>query len=221
LFGKDTSDYRLSESEIKKVYEGHEISAHGYTHQSLSVTPAERIISEVMLDRERLEEITGEPIRGMSYANGSVNDDVARMLRMLGIEYCRTVQTTGGFGLPDDFLQWQGTCHHNNGLLELGGKFLAEKQRWHPQLMYVWGHSFEFANDGNWGLIEEFCEKMGGHDDIWYATNIEICDYVNAVRGLKFTARQDAVLNQSAADVWISIDGNPVEIKGGSIVRLR
>jgi len=216
LFGEDSWS-RLSESEIKKVYEGHEISAHGYTHQALAAIPDEGIISEVMRDREKLEEITKEPIRGMSYAFGSMNSSVANMLRMLGVEYCRMVQTTGGFGLPDDFLQWQGTCHHNDNLLAYGDKFLS--QNWY-QLMYVWGHSYEFDNDNNWELIEEFCEKMGGRDDIWYATNIEICDYVKAIRALRFTAKQDVVLNQSASDVWISVDGNPVEIKSGETVQL-
>ena len=216
LFGK-VSWSRLSESEIKKVYKGHEISAHGYTHLPLAAIPGEGIISEVMRDREKLEEITGHPIRGMSYALGSMNGNVVDMLRMLGIEYCRMVETTGGFGLPDDFLRWRGTCHHNDNLLAYADKFLSHN--WY-QLMYVWGHSYEFDNDNNWELIEEFCEKAGGRDDIWYATNIEICDYIKAARGLKFTARQDAVLNQSATDVWISVDGSPVEIKGGKLAQL-
>jgi len=216
LFGKKAW-LRLPENEIKKVYEGHEIAAHGYTHQGLAFTPNEGIISEVMRDREKLEEIVEKPIRGMSYALGSVNDNVVHMLRMLGIDYCRVVPTTHEFGLPDDFLQWQGTCHHNDNLLMYGDKFLS--QDWH-QLMYVWGHSYEFDNDHNWELIEEFCKKTGGRDDIWYATNIEICDYVKAVRGLRFTAKQDVVLNPSAYDVWISVDGNPVEIKSGKVVQL-
>lgn len=217
LFGKDSSDFRLTEDEIKQVYKGHEISAHGYTHQSLALAPDEGIIAEVMRDRQKLEEMTGEPIRGMSYANGSMNNHTANMLRMLGIEYCRMVQTTGAFGFPEDFLQWRGTCHHKENLLALGDKFLADKRL---QLMYVWGHSFEFARDNNWELIEDFCRKISGNDDIWYATNIEICDYIKAVRGLKFTVKQDVVLNQSAADVWISVNGKPVEIKGGSITQL-
>ena len=29
--------------------------------------------------------------------------------------------------------------------------------------------------------MEEFCSYMGGRKDIWYATNIEIIDYMEAV----------------------------------------
>ncbi|MCL2003515.1 MAG: polysaccharide deacetylase family protein, partial [Oscillospiraceae bacterium] len=216
LFGLE-SWQRLPESDIKKTYKGHEISAHGYTHQSLASIPDEGIISEIMRDREKLEEITGQPIRGMSYAMGSVSSHVVDVLHTLGMEYGRVVPTTGEFGLPDDFMMWHGTCHHNDNLLAYADKFLS--QPWF-QLMYVWGHSYEFDNDKNWNLMEEFCEKVSGRNDIWYATNIEILDYIKAVRGLKFTAKQDFALNQSATDVWVSVDGNPVEIKGGQLVQI-
>lgn len=217
LFGKESWS-RLQEKDIKRTYAGHEISAHGYTHQSLAAIPDEGIISEILRDREKLEEITGEPIRGMSYAMGSVSPHVLDVLRTLGIEYGRTVPTTGGFNIPEDFLQWRGTCHHNDNLLAYADQFLS--QEWH-RLMYVWGHSFEFDSDNNWELMEDFCKKVGGRDDIWYATNIEICDYVKAVRSLKFTVKQDTVLNQSAYDVWISVDGEAVEIKSGKTVKLK
>ncbi len=45
-----------------------------------------------------------------------------------------------------------------------------------PAMMYVWGHSYEFTNQNNWELMEDFCKLVGGRDDIWYATNIEIVD---------------------------------------------
>ena len=86
--------------------------------------------------------------------------------------------------------------------------------------MYVWGHSYEFSNDGNWGMIEEFCKRMSGNEEIWYATNIEIYDYIKAVRALKFTANQEIVQNPSAIDVWISVDQQPVKIENGKVLRL-
>ena len=39
---------------------------------------------------------------------------------------------------------------------------------------------FEFDNNDNWNVIEEFAKKIGNREDIWYATNIEIYDYVNS-----------------------------------------
>lgn len=64
-------------------------------------------------------------------------------------------------------------------------------------------------------------QNDGGHQEIWYATNIEICDYVNAVRRLRFTVNQESVWNPSAIDVWISVDDQPVLIKGGETRKLK
>ena len=51
-------------------------------------------------------------------------------------------------------------------------------------MMYVWGHSYEFTDQNNWELMEQFCEMMSGKEDIWYATNIEIVDYMKAAENL-------------------------------------
>ena len=212
LFEREGGRPRVPRSELLDVYKGHEISLHGFTHQPLSVTPNTQIANEVLRDRLELEALVGEPVRGMSYPNGSVNDDVVNILEMLGVEYCRKVETTGGFDLPDNFLRWQGTTHHNRNLLELGERFINLPVKWRPYLMYVWGHSYEFDDNNNWDLIEQFCQKMGGRDDIWYATNIEIVDYIKTVRSLKFSADRRVVLNQSMYDVWVEIDGDAVKI---------
>lgn len=210
---------KLEKEQISEVYKGHEIAAHGFTHQRLTSLSDEGIISEIIRDREELEEITGKPIRGMAYAFGSVNDHIEQIVRTLGIEYSRVVPTTGGFDIPENFLRWEGTCHHNDKLLERGKEFLKQ-QTGQMMLMYVWGHSFEFPNDNNWDMMEEFCAQMGGRNDIWYATNIEICDYVKAVRALRFTVKEDVVYNPSALDVWISVNEEPVRIPAGETVKL-
>ena len=83
-------------------------------------------------------------------------------------------------------------------------------------MMYVWGHSYEFDLDQNWQLIEGFCQFIGNRPDIWYATNLEIVDYLNAFQQLKFSASSRFVWNPSAASVWLSVNDNIVEVKGGS-----
>ncbi|MEI0737189.1 hypothetical protein VQ056_11820 [Paenibacillus sp. JTLBN-2024] len=87
-------------------------------------------------------------------------------------------------------------------------------------LLYVWGHSYEFENDGNWDLIERFGETVGGREDIWYATNAEIYAYADALKRLRFSADSRIVHNPSALSVWISAEGDPVEIPAGQTVRL-
>ena len=59
--------------------------------------------------------------------------------------------------------------------------FIEKQIRWgRVEMFYLWGHSYEFDNDNNWKVIEEFAKYAGNHSDIWYATNIEIYKYVKA-----------------------------------------
>ncbi|MNJ46398.1 Polysaccharide deacetylase [compost metagenome] len=212
---------RLTAEEAVALYKGHEVSVHTVSHPTMSRCPMEQIVDEVMEDRKNLEGLLRVPVRGMSYPNGSYNEEIKQLLPHLGIEYARTVQTTrGGFGLPDDWLQWQATCHHNDHLLEHAANFVQLHKKQYLYLMYVWGHSYEFDQDGNWELMERFCEKVGGRENIWYATNIEIVDYMNASKWLKFAASREFVHNPGAASIWLEVDGRIVEIPGGSQVAL-
>ena len=43
-----------------------------------------------------------------------------------------------------------------------------------PQLLYIWGHSYEMdAEYISWERFEEICKKLSGHTDIFYGTNKE------------------------------------------------
>jgi hypothetical protein len=174
-------------------------------------------------DRRRLEELCGYPVRGMSYPYGTFNDEIIALLPSIGIKYSRTVNSTGHFDVPENFLAWGPTLHHKTGLLETAQKFL-DVASWSPRLrlLYVWGHSYEFRNDNNWDLMEQFGAKMGGREDVWYATNIEIADYVQALRRVEFSADFGMALNPSAADVWIMAGKKKaVKLAPGSLTDLR
>ena len=87
-------------------------------------------------------------------------------------------------------------------------------------LFYVWGHSFEFDRNKNWELIEEFCKMVTVDESVWYATNIEIMDYIKAMRGLRFSADRKLVGNPSATTVWIGVNGEAVAVEPGTIKTL-
>ena len=147
--------------------------------------------------------------------------DVVEALKNLGIVYSRTTASDDWFGLPKDFMTWHPTTHHKNRLMELCTSFLNMRNtiKW-PALFYVWGHSYEFSNDNNWDLIEEFCKTVSGQPDVWYATNIDIYYYVTAMRALVFSCDNSLVYNPSAIDVWIGVDGQAVKVSAGSAVKL-
>jgi len=211
---------KVTLDEFKEVYKGHEVSCHTYTHPTIERCPLSQVAQQIIEDRKILEDAVGYPVRGLSYPNGSFSQDIIDMLPGLGIEYSRVVGSTRNFAMPSDLYRWQATCHHNTDLIKLGNDFINLFKRQYLYLMYVWGHSFEFDRDNNWGLMEEFCALVGNRDDIWYATNIQIVDYMNAAKNLKYSMRGDMVYNPSAISVYIEKDGEKYEIKSGQTLKI-
>ena len=215
---------RLGPEVVKTLYEGHEIATHTYSHPTISRCPMTDVAREILSDREGLEKLTGRIIRGHAYPNGSYSEEIKQLFSSLGIAYARVTKTDTSFELPTDPMEWRATCHHTDPKLMEYAKFFAEfKKAQYLKLMYVWGHSYEFNEQDNWEVIEEFCEYMGGRDDIWYATNIEIIDYMDAARRLVFSADCRSAYNPSAISVFLDInDGERiVEVLPGSTASLK
>lgn len=211
---------RISLEEIAGLYKGHEVASHTLTHPTIGRCDLAHVARQILDDREMLEKATGRPVRGLAYPNGSFTPEIEEMLPALGIRYGRVVETTGTFALPNNPYEWKGTCHHNGNLLEKCEEFLSLKKTQYLYAMYVWGHSYEFSDAGNWDVMEKFCAAAGGKSDIWYATNIEIIDWQDTMRRLQFAADGSFVYNPSSSDAWLSVDGETVRVVGGSLVRL-
>lgn len=217
---------RIDIEEVRELYKGHEIATHTYTHPTIARCPATQIYREIIEDKKGLESLTGYPVRGHAYPNGSYSEEVKQIFKSVGIAYARTVEENVDqgfaqeFDLPKDWMEWKATCHHNHRLMEHAKKFAEFKKSQYLKCMYVWGHSYEFDNNDNWDLIEQFCEYIGGREDIWYASNIEIRDYMEVCDRLQFAADESFVYNPSAADAWLSVEDRIVKVPGGSLVSL-
>jgi hypothetical protein len=201
--GRLDSENFVSSDEVAQLYAGHEVAAHTVTHPCLPHLAREGIIFEVMEDRRRLEALVGYPVRGFAYPGGDFSAAVAQMLPTLGLDYARTTQLTSGFNIPEHFFQWSFNCHHSASR-EWAQKFLDVPPGYGLQMLQVMGHSYEFADGDNWDTIEEFCETMSNRPDIWYATHIEIVDYMNAVRSVRSSADGTLLFNPSSTEIWFS-----------------
>ena len=211
---------RISPDEVKNLYNGHEIAAHTYTHPTIARCPKVQVIQQIFDDRKALESLADYPVRGMAYPNGSYDNQIKEMLPGLGIEYARTTATSQGFSMPLDFYSWEATCSHKQELMHRAEEFLCLSKKAYLFMMMVRGHSYEFDIDQNWDLIESFSRYMGQRDDIWYATNIEIVNYINAFNNLKFSASCDFVYNPFEMSVWLNVNNKIIEVKGGSKIKL-
>ena len=84
----------------------------------------------------------------------------------------------------------------------------------------LYGHSFEFANDHNWEVLENFCDFMKGRSDIWYASCIEIFDYIDASKALRYTSDCSVVQNPTAAEIWLQIGDRTATVRPGGTLNL-
>ncbi len=217
---------RMTKEEALQLYTStnQEVAVHGHKHWSLAKIDEAMAAYDVIVDRKELEQLFGKVVKGMAYANGSCNDKVVEVLKKCGISYARTVTSTEKFDLPTDWLQWDATCHHNNPhLMEIAKQFLeGEKSRhfWFngARLFYLWGHSYEFDNNDNWPVIEEFAAYIGNRENVWYATNGEIYQYVQAYDRLEFAVDGSKVYNPSALDVFIDCRDRKYVIPAGKTV---
>lgn len=169
----------LKASLVKDVYAGHEVAVHTLTHPNLTTLDDETVIRQVDLDRKLLSELCGYPVIGMAYPCGGVNNDerVAALIKNnTPIAYARTITSTFSFELQkDNLLRFNPTMHFiNERAEEVIEKFLALDVD-EPQLLYIWGHSYELDYDeSRWVRFENICKMLSNKADIFYGTNKEV-----------------------------------------------
>lgn len=206
----------VKENVLSQLYRRHEVSVHTVTHPFPTQIPDAELRREIVEDKRRLEELCGYPVRGMSYPFGDYSEHAICVARSCGMEYSRTVEDTGRFAIPQDFMKWHPTTHHDGDLEGLWKRFM-ERDFEEMLLFYVWGHSFEFDRENTWDKMEAFCQMAADNENVWYATNIEIKDYITAVRGLVYSEDGKMIYNPSCQSVWLTVDGEPVCIPAGAL----
>ena len=221
-FSRQPNGRHLTAEQAQRLYStsGQEIAAHGVYHYPLTELSDAMVTEEILADKNTLANMFQTRVHGMAYAFGSYDDRVAGILKSCGIHYARTTYSTEKFDLPEDWLKMPATCHHRNPrLMQLVDEFLKEESPfgWEttPRLFYLWGHSYEFNDNNNWEIMENFGKKIGNRTDIWYATNGEIYDYVTAYDRLEFSPDGAYVFNPSAVAVYLSFFGKQHCIQPG------
>lgn len=215
---------------------GHEIANHGYNHRALNMVRTIEGVRDTLDSRLCLEKEFDIIIRGMAFPDRSVNKfiqpetykRVKSYLEELDIAYARlAVGDDDKFELPEDWHNWAPTAHHDNPEimnyidkfvnLDLTKLYCASRT---PRVFYWWGHSSEFESKNNWEHLEEICQGLSGKDDVWYATNIEIYDYVNAYNSLVYSADGSTVYNPTLYEIWFDVDGKLYSVKSGETIKI-
>lgn len=214
---------RMTKKQCVELFKdsGMEVAVHGLTHPFLEKLQTANCSYEVLQDRINLEKDFDVIVRGMAYPYGTYNDTVVDILKQCGIAYSRTVIATERFDIPTDWLRLPTTCHHNNPrLMEMAQVFAEANVTGQALLFYLWGHSYEFDEHDNWKVIESFAEYLGNRDDIWYSTNIEIYEYVEAYKRLVFSVDGSKVYNPTCMSLYFQYEGQIYCVKPGEYKKL-
>ena len=234
------SNFHYTDEEIEELFlsKGHEIAVHGALHRANGNLRTIEGIRDVLDCRLELEKRCNRIIRGMAYPDSGITlmgnfgnyEMIKNYLTELDIAYARTLDADNdSFMLPQDFHAWVPSAHHNNpNIFDYIKKFLnidISEKAYHarrvPRLLYIWGHSYEFDRDNNWDRAEEICKKLANNDDIWYATNIEIYDYVQAYKSLQYSADGSKVYNPTLLTIWLDYGCTIYEIKPGETLHIK
>ncbi len=232
-FGKHITPEEVKEHMLSK---GHEIAVHGACHRAPGRHRAIEGIKDVLDCRLYLEETYDTIIRGMAYPDSGVRnisnftsyETIKKYLTDLDIAYSRSLgEDNDLFELPSDWHQWMPTAHHNNPeIFNYIDKFLESNvsegyvSRRDSKLFYIWGHAFEFDRNDNWDLVDKICEKLGGRQDIWYATNIEIYDYVHAYNSLVYSADATRIYNPTLYTIWFETNKVLYSVNPGETIKI-
>ena len=174
------SHYKIRPEDVKYVYDGHEVAVHTLTHPLLTELSDREILRQVDEDRKNLQELVGYEVVGMAYPCGGQNNDdrVAQVIREnTPLRYCRTITNTDSFAPQSNLHRFNPNVYHVmefDRLMEMGRRFL-ESDTEEPQILYVWGHSYELDfHPDNRVKMEEFFKLIANHPDIYYGTNAEV-----------------------------------------------
>ena len=230
--------HKLTPDEIREcvIDKGHELALHCATHKAPGRLRAVDGIHEVLDNRLALEKEFGMIIRGMAYpdsgitrldcSSGVTKPQIKNYLKDLGVAYSRSLAgDNDNFTLPEDWYEWIPSAHHRNPeILNYVDKFLNLNvdefyiTSRYARLLYIWGHSYEFDGDNNWDLLEEICKRLSVKEDIWYATNIEIYDYINAYNSLITSADGYTFYNPTLITVWFATRNKTYKIAPGETI---
>ena len=178
--GRRVARYRIHADDIRSIYEGHELAAHTLTHPLLPSLDDAEVIRQVEQDRLQISELAGYEVVGFAYPCGGVNHD-DRVVKLIqentGIQYARTILRNDSFDPQEDLLRFKPNTHHLNDpqrIEEITRRFV-EMETDKPQILYIWGHSYEMDfEEDSWARLENLFAYLANRDDIFYGTNKEI-----------------------------------------------
>ena len=211
----------LTNSELRALSDqGFEIGAHGIDHEHMPSLSRDKTLEVVRECKNRLEVVTGQPVRMFCYPGGHYTPSTVRCLADAGYEGARTTRMLATrpsfdrFEMPTTVQAYPhaGMTYLKNtlkagrparlynymiggrsGWVELG-KRLFDRVRREGGVWHLYGHSRELEVHGLWDEMAQLLDYVGGREGVSYLTNGDVLELLQPgtarFRG-KAMARED------------------------------
>ncbi len=193
---------RLPEEEICRVYQGHEIASHSYSHPYFDDMEETEILKELGADKFFLELLTGREITGYATPFYHYSPLMAQCVKQCGFSYARISEETNDYSIPEDFYAWKGSKFHwDADLVPFVEGFLATNQE--LALCQLVGHSYDLDVLDLWDTMEAICARVAGAGDVWAATHSELVEYLRDMEQAVITP--ESIYNPGEGVLWFRV----------------
>lgn len=183
---------------------------------------AERYINHIKEAQEELEAVFGKGsvVQFVWPYGEQKNKEILEYLRnsdFYAVRKTGNLEDKTAFAIPEKF-NWTYSAGYEV-VVSVADKFDAYPDDGELKLFTFGIHSHDYENNDKWGDLEYVANKLGDRpNDFWYATNIEVFRYDDAVKAVEVTDTE--IYNPSNITLYIKIDGVPTTLPAGAKISI-
>ena len=185
--------------------------------------PAELYIKYIEEAQAELESVFGKGniVQFVWPYGEQANKEISDYLRdshFYAVRKTGDLQDNTGFAIPKERFNWT-YCAGYTVVTDVADKFDAYEDDGELKLFTFGIHSHDYENNDKWADLEYVANKLGDRpNDFWYATNIEVFRYDDAVKAVEVTDTE--IYNPSNITLYIKIDGVPTTLPAGAKISI-
>lgn len=198
---------RLPEAVVQRLYTGHEVASHTYSHPYMDALSRGDILSQMAADRFFLQQLTRQEVAGFAVPFLHYSPLIADCARECGFAYARISEESHSYLPPEDHFWWRGGKFHWDGDLEdyVAGFLQTDIELALCQLV---GHSYDLDVYHMWDRMEQILRMVAVDESVAPMTNLELARYLAQMKKVEITS--EAIYNPGNCDLWFRVDGETV-----------
>ena len=169
---------KILPEQVKTLYQGHEVAGHTLAHVNLTRVDDDEVVRQVQEDVDKLSQLCGYEVVGTAYPGGGFDSRVSKVIKeRTRVKYARTTKWTWDCSAVqrEGLEEYHPTIYYIEPFLETFVQKFLDSESEAPQLLYIFGHSYELdANVMPWERFEKLCKMLSGRSDIFYGTNKDV-----------------------------------------------